>query len=64
MKRSVLGSVFLLATFPQPAATQAKAGSEAPDMKADLWLNFSQFHGQSLKQLRGSAVYLEYWQTW
>ncbi len=63
MKRSLSTSALLLATLAAPSL-RAQAGRDAPEMTADVWLNFKEFRGKSLSQLRGSALLLEYWQTW
>ena len=66
MNRSLTGSALLLAALAQAPALRAQAnvGKEAPSLTPDVWLNFKEFHGKSFTQLRGSAVLLDYWQTW
>jgi hypothetical protein len=66
MKRPLTSAALVLAALAQGPVlpSQDKVGSEAPELKADAWLNFKEFRGKDLSQLRGSAVLLEYWATW
>jgi hypothetical protein len=64
MKRTLLAPALLLAALGASDLRAQAAGRDAPELTADVWLNFSEFRGKSMSQLRGSALLLEYWQTW
>ena len=42
----------------------AQVGKPMPELEADYVYNFDAFELKRIAQLRGSAVFLEYWQTW
>jgi hypothetical protein len=48
----------LAATLP------AQVGKPMPGMEVDQSFNFDTMKLKNIDQLRGSAVFVEYWQTW
>ena len=46
------------------AALPAQVGQPMPGLEVDHYFNFDAMKLKNIAQLRGSAVFLEYWQTW
>ena len=46
------------------AALPAQVGKPMPGLEVDHVYNFDAMKLKSIAQLRGSAVLIEYWQTW
>ena len=42
----------------------AQVGNPVPEVEADAVYNFDALRLRRLSQLRGSAIFLEYWATW
>lgn len=45
-------------------AAPAQVGDPVPEIEADAVYNFDALRLKELSQLRGSAIFLEYWATW
>ncbi len=67
MNRKILAAILttagLLGAFGESRAGSGQ-GDQAPELEIDTWFNFDKAIGDTLKDLRGSAVFIEYWQTW
>jgi hypothetical protein len=50
--------------FTLAAALPAQVGQPMPALEVDTSYNFDAFKLKRVDQLRGSVVFLEYWQTW
>ena len=50
--------------FTLATALPAQVGQPMPSLEVDTSYNFDAFKLKRVDQLRGSVVFLEYWQTW
>jgi len=61
-KTLLLSSLALMLFCTTPAVAQLKPGAWAPDIEVKSWMNYS--GGQTLAELRGRVVFIEFWATW
>ncbi len=59
---AIVATLALLAASPARAEWQSLRGKEAPDFKVAKWLNACE--GDSVADLRGKLLLVEFWATW